>query len=269
MRGKGLVSKVSVRESGRTSRKPFAFFDRSLSSWKTSERSEAEELIGYSGTWPRAGMTRNGRAIERPPLAPPTTAIGGFALPLLPTPTAADGRRGPDYAKASRPGAGGDDLVTAMARLWPRDRSEKLFKTPTANLGSNGAPQHPDKRKAGGHGPTLEDEACFLVNVLPGADYGGDFSPSEWWGDFAPAVRRWEVITAQPAPVPVEYGPRGGLRLAPRFAEWLMGVNAGWVTKVDGLDRGKQLKAIGDGVVPQQAFSAFAHLLGELEKRDD
>lgn len=189
-------------------------------------------------------------------------------MPLLPTPTAADGRRGPDYAKAARPGAGGDDLVTAMARLWPRDKTEKLLKTPTANLSRNGAPQHPDKRKRGGHGPTLEDEVCFLLNVEPGADYGGDFSPSEWWGDFAPAVRRWEVLTGQPAPVPVEYGPRGGLRLAPRFAEWLMGIVPGWITKVDGLDRGQQLKAVGDGVVPQQAFAAFAHLLGELERRD-
>ncbi|MFF0481038.1 DNA (cytosine-5-)-methyltransferase [Streptomyces sp. NPDC004435] len=154
-----------------------------------------------------------------------------------------------------------------MARLWPRDKSEKLLKTPTANLGRNGAPQHPDKRKKGGHGPTLEDEACFLLDVEPGADYGGDFSPSEWWGDFAPAVRRWEVLTGQPAPVPVEYGPRGGLRLAPRFAEWLMGVLDGWITKVPGLDRGAQLKAIGDGVVPQQAYAAFAHLMGELEGR--
>lgn len=154
-----------------------------------------------------------------------------------------------------------------MARLWPRNKGEKLFKTPTANLSRNGAPQHPTKRKEGGHGPTLEDETCFLLHVEPGADYGGDFSPSEWWGDFAPAVRRWEVLTSQPAPAPVEFGPRGGLRLAPRFAEWLMGVTAGWITKVDGLDRGAQLKAIGDGVVPQQAFAAFAHLLGELERR--
>ncbi|MDT0472770.1 DNA (cytosine-5-)-methyltransferase [Streptomyces sp. DSM 41014] len=154
-----------------------------------------------------------------------------------------------------------------MARLWPRDKSEKLLKTPTANLGGNGAPQHPQKRKQGGHGPNLEDEVCFLLHVKPGAALAAGFSPSEWWGDFAPAVRRWEVLTAQPAPVPVEYGPRGGLRLDARFAEWLMGIGRGWITNVPGLDRGAQLKAIGDGVVPQQAFAAFAFLLGELERR--
>jgi DNA (cytosine-5)-methyltransferase 1 len=48
-----------------------------------------------------------------------------------------------------------------------------------------------------------------------------------------------------------------------------MGIVPGWITKVEGLNRGQQLKAIGDGVVPQQAFHAFAHLLGELERGDD
>src|ERR1043166_7020034 len=38
-----------------------------------------------------------------------------------------------------------------------------LLKTPTAQLAVNGGPQHPDKRKAGGHGPTLEDEVVFLL----------------------------------------------------------------------------------------------------------
>ncbi|MDT0417818.1 hypothetical protein RM574_20250 [Streptomyces sp. DSM 41982] len=38
-----------------------------------------------------------------------------------------------------------------------------LLKTPTSQLGRNGGPQHPDKRKAGGHGPTLEDEVVFLL----------------------------------------------------------------------------------------------------------
>jgi DNA (cytosine-5)-methyltransferase 1 len=48
-----------------------------------------------------------------------------------------------------------------------------------------------------------------------------------------------------------------------------MGIVPGWISKVDGLTRGDQLKAIGDGVVPQQAFAAFAHCLGELERRGD
>jgi hypothetical protein len=36
--------------------------------------------------------------------------------------------------------------------------SGQLLLTPTANLGSNGGTQPPDKRKTGGHGPTLADQ---------------------------------------------------------------------------------------------------------------
>jgi len=39
----------------------------------------------------------------------------------------------------------------------------KLLKTPTSQLGVNGGSQHPDKRKQGGHGPTLADEVEHLL----------------------------------------------------------------------------------------------------------
>lgn len=38
-----------------------------------------------------------------------------------------------------------------------------LLRTPTAQLGTNGGSQHPEKRKAGGHGPTLADEVEHLL----------------------------------------------------------------------------------------------------------
>ncbi|WP_369147080.1 DNA (cytosine-5-)-methyltransferase [Streptomyces sp. R44] len=184
-------------------------------------------------------------------------------MPHLPTPTVADAYRGPDYAKRDRKGAGGDDLVTAVCRLFPREKAEKLFKTPTANLANNGSAQHPDKRKAGGHGPTLEDEVCFLLNVDPDAELpdDGPHSPAEWWGEFAKAVYRWECIRGTAAPVPIVRGPRGGLKLAPKFAEWLMGLEPGWVTDVPGLTHKEQLGRIGNGVVPQQAYHAFKWLM--------
>lgn len=40
-----------------------------------------------------------------------------------------------------------------------------------------------------------------------------------------------------------------------------MGLPEGWVTDVPGLSRNEQLKALGNGVVPQQAAFAFAGLL--------
>ncbi|CUW30093.1 DNA cytosine methyltransferase [Streptomyces sp. SID7810] len=87
------------------------------------------------------------------------------------------------------------------------------------------------------------------------------YSPAAWWGDYLPAVRRWEDLTGRPSPAPTERGPRGGIRLTPAWTEWLMGLPAGWVTDVPGLGRKEQLRAIGNGVIPAQAFAAFHHLL--------
>ncbi|WP_236075963.1 hypothetical protein [Streptomyces coffeae] len=56
------------------------------------------------------------------------------------------------------------------------------MKTPTANLGANGGSQHPDKRKAGGHGPTLADEIEHLLPT-PRATDGAKGSPNQKHGD--------------------------------------------------------------------------------------
>jgi DNA (cytosine-5)-methyltransferase 1 len=40
-----------------------------------------------------------------------------------------------------------------------------LLKTPTSQLAVNGGSQHPDKRKEGGHGPTLADEVEHLLGT--------------------------------------------------------------------------------------------------------
>ena len=82
------------------------------------------------------------------------------------------------------------------------------------------------------------------------------------WGEYEPAIRRWERIVG-PAPAPTELNTRGNPRLSAPFAEWLMGLPAGWVTSPDiGLSRADQLKAIGNGVVPQQAAAALLLLKG-------
>ncbi|MER5312724.1 hypothetical protein ABT034_33680 [Streptomyces sp. NPDC002773] len=56
--------------------------------------------------------------------------------------------------------------------------SSPLLKTPTANLAINGGSQHPDKRKAGGHGPTLADEVEHLLPTPTATPYGNNQSPS-------------------------------------------------------------------------------------------
>lgn len=81
------------------------------------------------------------------------------------------------------------------------------------------------------------------------------------WGEYAAAIRWWELILGRPAPAPTSFDGRGGKRrLSPRFVEWMMGLPEGHVTDV-GLTRAQQLKALGNGVVPQQAALAL-RLLG-------
>ncbi|NJP50062.1 DNA cytosine methyltransferase [Streptomyces sp. SBST2-5] len=140
----------------------------------------------------------------------------------------------------------------------------------------------PGQEARGGHGPTLDDEVSFL---LPHAHGGGregragdepepegrdepsdgSYSPAEWWGEYLPAIRRWEKLSGVPAPAPTEIGPRGGRRLAAPFAEWLMGV-PGHVTGVPGLDRAQQLHKIGNGAMPQQAYVAYEHIFNLMKE---
>lgn len=80
------------------------------------------------------------------------------------------------------------------------------------------------------------------------------------FGVYAPAVRRWERLT-RTAPPPTETNKAGNQHLSPRFAEWMMGLPDGWVTDVPGLTRAAQLKAIGNGVCPQQATAAITALV--------
>lgn len=159
---------------------------------------------------------------------------------LFRTPLATDGTNGGPNQRDSSGGLG----LSAMVHL---------FKTPTSNLGSNGGAQPPSKRRAGGHGPTLDDEVSFLSGPWI----------SEDGKDYGPAVRRWEDVTGRPAPEPVEPGQKVSRRLSRHFTEWLMGLPEGWVTDVPGLTRNEVFTVLGNGVVPQQAEAAFRHMLDD------
>ena len=87
------------------------------------------------------------------------------------------------------------------------------------------------------------------------------------FGDYAPAIRRWEQVTGYPAPPPTEPTGRGGAhRLSARFAEWMMGLTPGWVTDIP-ISRTEQLRAIGNGVVPRQAVAALVDMKQHFEPR--
>lgn len=81
------------------------------------------------------------------------------------------------------------------------------------------------------------------------------------WGKFAPAIARWEQVLGRPAPAPTKPdGKDGAHRLSSEFTEWMMGLPQGWITDC-GLTRNEELKACGNGVVPQQARLALSILL--------
>jgi len=81
------------------------------------------------------------------------------------------------------------------------------------------------------------------------------------WGKFEPAIRRWEQVLGRPAPAPTKPdGKDGAHRLSSKFTEWMMGLPDGWITDC-GLSRNEELKACGNGVVPQQAELALRMLL--------
>lgn len=80
------------------------------------------------------------------------------------------------------------------------------------------------------------------------------------WGRYEAAIRRWEAVTGRTAPYPVEPGTRGQPRLAAVFSEWLMGLPKGFITDL-GLPYSAQHRALGNGVVPQQAVVALQQLV--------
>lgn len=114
-----------ARVFGTSSPDSFASYDPATSSWRTSQLSLLEDSTSFSGTWPRAGMTRNGIASRLVPLAP-LTAVTAFGL--LPTPKVP---RGGGERSGDRAGTG--DLVFMARRgLWP---------TPTKSDGEGGPGQ--------------------------------------------------------------------------------------------------------------------------------
>jgi DNA (cytosine-5)-methyltransferase 1 len=169
-----------------------------------------------------------------------------IAVKLLPTPAAADGSGGRVDAELGGTRESGAKRAITLATAV----RHKLLPTPTAT----------DSKASGG----AEGSANVTLTDATVRGRGAD------WGEYEPAIRRWEQVTGQQAPPATEPTAKGTRRLSPYFTEWMMGLPAGWVTGTEGLNRRDQLKACGNGVVPQQALAALLDMLAEnaLEERD-
>lgn len=151
---------------------------------------------------------------------------------LVPTPMARDGAEGgreegsPEYWASRADRTNGIPLGAAMA----------LLPTPRATDGTNG-------------GPGQRGSSGDLA--MPSAVQPRNF------GKYAPAIRIWTDRHGLP-PAPTAVGPRGGVRLAAEFPEWMMGLPRGYVT--DHVSRNVALQMIGNGVMSQQAEHALTTL---------
>ena len=115
---------------------------------------------------------------------------------------------------------------------------------------------YPDRSGLQGYGQSRQ-----LAAEHAGPDSSiGVFPTVDKWGDSGPAIGRWERILGRSVPSPVEDGPDGHPRLSARFSEWMMGLPQGWVTDTD-TTRAQQLRALGNGVVPQQAAYAITEIM--------
>lgn len=157
-------------------------------------------------------------------------ACGAARSPVLPTPRAIDGARGGDRPSRTVESGrkNGVELASALVELLP---------TPRATDGTNGGP---GQRGSSG-------DLAMPSAVQP-----------EHWGRFASAVARHADRFGAP-PAPTEVGPKGGVRMAAPFPEWMMGLASGYIT--DLLPRNDALRAIGNGVMPQQGYHAIRILL--------
>jgi DNA (cytosine-5)-methyltransferase 1 len=130
-------------------------------------------------------------------------------------------------------------------------RSQGPEPTERRDLPGGGAAAHPDGgSRCGGTGLRSTDTTGERRGRLADDDVSVD------WQRFTDAIRRWERHLGRGAPAPLVPGTR---QLNARLVEWMMGLDAGWVT--DLLPNRRALAVLGNGVVPQQAALALRNLL--------
>jgi len=133
-----------------------------------------------------------------------------------------------------------------------------MLPTPTVQAGTHGGGTQD-------RGPGSPDDSNLWIV--------GKRSPGTL-GEYGPVLHRWASIIGRDVPAMTVVNKRGQHELSPVFVEFMMGLPEGWVTGAD-ISPQMQLKALGNGVVPGQAYLALTVLdprVGvkqEAEMRDE
>jgi DNA (cytosine-5)-methyltransferase 1 len=221
---------------------------------------------------------------ELPTQGQHTTDLGFLSSPILRTPTASQGEGGAlgeEEARKRGNTVGIRDQAMDIAKANGEKVSRAVLPTPTTRDYKDGSEPHerdgivqtdtvaraifnsgevllPTTRTSMANGPTQKEIAAGNPKTRIETEVMlGEVN----WGKFEPAIRRWEETIGRPSPAPTKPdGKDGAHRLSSAFTEWLMGLPEGWITDC-GLTRNEELKACGNGVVPQQAELALRVLL--------
>lgn len=159
--------------------------------------------------------------------------------------------------------AGDTEDPIGLAKLLPtpRSRDGKCGSLKRAGDGYDlPSALLPTPRTSDTNGPGLHGHGGLDLRTAVALAPDTNFDKGEF-GKYSEAIRRWERLT-RPVPPATEPNTTGGSRLNAAFAEWMMGLPAGWVTDVPALSRNSTLRILGNGVVPQQASAALSLLLG-------
>ena len=187
----------------------------------------------------------------------PWTDAGGRNRTLIANPESIG--RGEGWTEPARV-QGGSDLTVVDGRTYDADGYLHPFGTAIAD-----AMRVRQREQAG---EPLAEETWARSSYLPANHHG--VRHVQDWGPYGNSIRQWEAQLGRPAPRPTEpTGRNNGERLSPRFTEWMMGLPDGWVTDpAIGISRNEQLKACGNGVVPQQAAAALRDMLAAFKSRE-
>lgn len=205
-----------------------------------------DEIASSSSLMPTPTVERVGQRTD--------VTFSGDGATLLPTPAANDSGNTPENHLRKKPGRKKVTSLAVMARggLLPTPRTSDSNGGGSARRRRNGPPNGCDVATDTDGERTRRPAQEQAGSVLGRGAANDDLAAA--WGDYGPAIERWEHVLGRAAPAPIDE--KGRLNVP--FVEWMQGFDVGWV---DDLKRSPALHALGNAVVQQQGALALSMLL--------